>query len=863
MDPFASYAAQLETSALFLGLREGGRIENLNFYAGEIGGYQDAVLPTLGMGEETSDDYLPGTILLGARTGPDQPWIVGRNAGGGELLSDGTDGPVTFRYDFGMLDGIEGTGSFAEIEGAALPTVRWTIRLRNRLRTALEIGELGFPFAFNNLAAPNGRTDDAIADVIDTRFHLHPFAGGAASFLAVTRMNGMPPTLLVVPQGDGWEFSASIPASLRTPFPWEGIPAVYVHSRATVDREEWPEWINGHTSIVLEPGDERTYEIDLVAILDPSASFDIAGTMARLGRPGLRFREGGVAPVSQGVAVEVTGVRPTRFWTDRESTLEIDSNSDGGTCLVEAKRPGPIRISFEDENGGISHAHGLLVPEPQRALSRWARRAARLRKRRKAVRTEEGEGTLPLPPGSLLEVESDLADALLLATLARRTGMATEAPARMRLDAMLGRAIDPTTLGVAAGISPDLGVGTGFGHPRPGLLLGAALEAIGGDWDSAALRAWERALETADPDALEGSGWAAAQSAAHLAGDTDLDRGSRLAARGRRLLEYRYPFLSGRGISLEGMAEAMEYALAGRDSARVKRYCRMILAAKSPAPHWWTFGTDRRIGGPFENDRPEWTNPLALDRGALAIAPWSAAHSALVLRAMAEGYVHPMEGTLALLEAGRRAPMALVREDGEATMTLCPDAGSMQFGSAPFGGDAGLALTGMIEAGLVVIDRQPYGPANCGARAETVELGTDKAILVEPTLPCREIRLPFLGVTLVADGATIERARIDLDRERVALALRSWGRAPGVARVQATGLWGDLPSGDGPVEVTLDDEGRGEIELVAVPVDDAFGRPGARPAAHPRQYPLFRESDLPRRYEPAEEGAWDDEDDEE
>ena len=68
MDPFASYAAQLETSALFLGLREGGRIENLNFYAGEIGGYQDAVLPTLGMGEETSDDYLPGTILLGVVT---------------------------------------------------------------------------------------------------------------------------------------------------------------------------------------------------------------------------------------------------------------------------------------------------------------------------------------------------------------------------------------------------------------------------------------------------------------------------------------------------------------------------------------------------------------------------------------------------------------------------------------------------------------------------------------------------------------------------------------------------------------------------------------------------------------------------
>lgn len=859
MDPFASYAAQLETSALFLGLREGGRIENLNFYAGEAGGYQDAVLPTLGMGEETSDEYLPGTILLGARTGPDQPWIVGRNAGGGELLSDGTDGPVTFRYDFGMLDGIEGTGSFAELEGAALPTVRWTVRLRNRLRTALEIGELGFPFAFNNLAAPNGRTDDAIAEVIDTRFHIHTFAGGAGSFLAATRMNGMPPTLLVVPQGEtGWEFAAHVPASLRTPFPWEGIPAVYVHSRATVDREEWPEWINGHTSIVLEPGDERTYEIDLVAVLDPSANFDVAGTMARLGRPGIRFREGGVATLAQGVQLDVLGVRPTRFWTDRETTLEIDSATDGGSCLVRAKRPGPVRISFEDENGGISHAHGLLVPDPQRALSRWARRAARSRRKRKTgPRSEEGEGTLPVPPGSLLEVESDLADALLLATLAKRTGLATEAPARAKLDAMLGRTIDPATLGVAGGLSPELGVGTGFGHPRPGFLLGATLATIGGDWAPAARRAWDRALAAADPDALEGSGWGAAQSAAASEPDAD----SLLAGRGRRLLAYRYPFLSGRGISLEGMAEAMEYALAGRDSARVKRYCRMILAAKSSAPHWWAFGADRRIGGPFESDRPEWTNPLALDRGELAVAPWSAAHSALVLRAMAEGYVHPMEGTLALLEAGRRVPMALVREDGEATMTLCPDAGSLQFGSAPFAGDAGLALAGMLEAGIVVVDRQPYGPANAGARSAVVELGLGRTILIEPTLPCWEIRLPFLGVTLWAEGATIERARVDLDRERAAIALRSWSKTPGMATVRVTGLWGDLPSQDEPVEVVLDAEGIGEIELAVVPIGDPFGRATAPRSAHPRQYPLFREDDLPRRYETADEAEWDDEED--
>ena len=861
VDPFASYAAQLDTSAFFLGFRDSGRIENLNFYAGGAEGYQDAILPALSMGEESTEEYLPGTILLGARVGPDAPWIVSRNgpgsgiSGGGsaEVLEDGSEGGAAFRYDFGILDQIEGVGRFAEVEGAALPTVRWTLRLRNRARQSVEIGELGFPMAFNNVMAPDGRSDEAVADIVETRFHLHAFAGGAGSFLAATRMSGMPPTILVTPRSDlGWEFAATIPASLRTPVPWEGIPAVYIHSRATVDREEWPEWANGHTSLVLEPGEERVYEMDFAAIVDPASTFDVAGSLARLGRPGTRFRAGAVAPVSQGVALDVMGVRPTRFWTDRDATLEIDSTEGGGSCLARAKRPGPLRLSFEDETGGITHTHALLVADPARSLPKWAKRAASPPTRRRREKDAE-EGAIPVPPGSMLEVEEGLSDALLLASLARRAGLATGDAAQRILDAMVGVAIDPVTLGVASAVPPEIGTGVGFGHPRPGFRLGDVLSLLGND--PAARRAWDRALATGDADLLDGSAWGAA---ARAAGEES--PGPLLARRPETLLSYRYPFLSGRAVSLEGMAEAMTYALQGRDAARVKRYCRMILAAKSPACHWWAFGTERRIGGPFECDRPECVLPLALDRGALSLAPWSSAHSALVLRAMAEGYVHPMEGTVSILEAGRRSALALLREDGRLAMTACPDPASLQFGSAPFAGDGGASLAAMLDAGLVVVDRQPYGLVSAGAASAFAtlpagfsgEAGEATWLLIEPTLPCREIRLPFLGVTLASDGAFIARARVALDRTSAAVELRAWNKAAREATARVEGLWGD--PGDATLTVALDEDGAGEAEAAARPIPDPFARPAAEGPAPPR-YPPFRDESLPRRYAPDDDGS--------
>ncbi|MER3497103.1 MAG: hypothetical protein C4320_10350, partial [Armatimonadota bacterium] len=292
VNPFDSFSGQIEAGGMYVGFRDTGRMESLTLTgtAGDSELYPEAALPTVNMGEESSDEYLPGTILIGARTGPDSPWVLSRNVGG-EVLEDGSGGRLVVRYDFGILEEFEGAGTFAPLEEMPVPGIRWTVLLRNRSRRSLEIGELGFPFALNNVMVPSARTDDAAAEVLASRFHLHPFAGGAASFLAAFRAIGSPPGLLIVPRGEnGWEFTCSVPASLRTPMAWEGIPVMYVHSRATIEREGWPEWFNGHTSLILEPGEERTYTTDFVMLSEPQPTFDVAATMALLGRPGVRFR---------------------------------------------------------------------------------------------------------------------------------------------------------------------------------------------------------------------------------------------------------------------------------------------------------------------------------------------------------------------------------------------------------------------------------------------------------------------------------------------------------------------------------------------------------------------------------------------
>ncbi|MFZ4508612.1 MAG: DUF5695 domain-containing protein, partial [Fimbriimonas sp.] len=362
MDDFNLDRPELQGAYLTLEFGMGGRVQQL--WCADAARPSDGeefqfVAPPIAFGEEFAEDYFPGTILIGARTDPDEPWILSRNSEI-EVLDD--ENGVTFDYRFGLLDEIRAVGRYYERTGPT-STVVWELTLTNRSRKRVEIGELAFPFALNNVYDGFPRSEDGLKNLYQERVLVHKSICGSASYLFAQRLNARPPGLLIFPGGDTqWEFYNHVAASLATPYRWEGIPVVYIHSQATVEREGWSSWFSQHTSAILEPGESRVYETCFAPAHRDEVD-EVHAVLIANSRPAVRLVPSAIAPVGLGIGVEVTGVTPTQFNLDVEAETETDADEDGGFCFVHPREPGPIKVSFEDTEGRTGEAH-LLFIEP-------------------------------------------------------------------------------------------------------------------------------------------------------------------------------------------------------------------------------------------------------------------------------------------------------------------------------------------------------------------------------------------------------------------------------------------------------------------------------------------------------------------
>ena len=139
MDEFGFDRPELSGSLVSMEFGTGGRIYQL--WVADPAHTENEefqfVAPPLQMGEEISDDYFPGTILIAARTSPDDPWISTRNTAARRRDSfDIEDGPATevvFEYEFPFLDELEVEGRFHEVL-SPVPHIAWDITIRNRSR---------------------------------------------------------------------------------------------------------------------------------------------------------------------------------------------------------------------------------------------------------------------------------------------------------------------------------------------------------------------------------------------------------------------------------------------------------------------------------------------------------------------------------------------------------------------------------------------------------------------------------------------------------------------------------------------------------------------------------------------------------
>lgn len=848
MDDYRLDRQELNGSLISLEFGPGGRVMQL--WASDPNAPDETeefqfVAPPLNMGEELSDDYFPGTILLGARTSPEDPWVVSRNARA-ELLEEDEDGrSLLFLYDFPFIEDLRVTGHWHEIPGP-IPQIAWDVTITNRSRRIVEIGELGFPLGLNNLYEGFPRTDEGVRELFQDRVYVHKFIGGAASYVFAQRMTARPPGLLIFPGNEtSWEFFHHVPASLHTPFKWEGIPVVYAHSRATIEREGWHEWFGEHTWTVLEPGDERNYSMRF-APADRDAADGVSATLAACGRPTMRLFPAAVAPYEVGIGVEIAGATPARFETNTDLELETDADEEGGFCFVRPTEPGPITLSFEDTQGRVTDAH-LLFTEPIETLIQ--RRAEYI----VGQQIHPGPGALegaflptdittgnPIvePEAYMIPfgVEASLADALFLAEKNAHYPVVKQIEA---LDAYLERFLEDDLQnpgdGSVGSMFGDLNAVAGnFGRPQVYPLvfsLYQSMARIAGTYgstrhDSAeylrrAARAAGALFAFGQPALMVGMGIPLMSQLPTLVADLDAagleEEASqvRKAAdqRARELLKRRYPF-AGEGLwSPSGFEEAFDVATRYRHHELQERSLRLAYAKRNLSPSWWWYASDKR----WIDDSDAGLGSAAQDKGELCLGPSSVADSVLFFRTLTRDYANLPEHTMRLAFGGMLGVWALVRPDGAASMGFCPDEASRHFGMSAVTGDIGIGLYHYLRSvGAYVLPNRVSGVTTFGCHVESEsENGTDIFVVRPWDGVGRRIVVRQVGLEVEVGFGVIRELRFDARKRHAVLTVENPADRDQKAILRVRGLWGRRFTVAGKELQGVEGELRAELDLPA------------------------------------------------
>lgn len=757
MDSFSGERPELTGSLISMEFGSGGRVTSLwatDPALPEEGEEFQFILPPLPFGEENAEDLYPGTIMVGARTNPKEPWVFSRNSDAQHVFNfdedadfDPTD--VRFEYVFPLLPEIEAIGRYYEI-ATPFPQVIWEVEVRNRGRVSIEIGELGFPLALNTFYEGFGWSDEQLKKLWNSRLYVHKYIGGAASWVYAQRMTSEPPGLLVFPGDDhGWEFCASVPSSLNTPHQWEGIPVVYAYSRATVEREGWSKWWNDHTSLILEPGDSRLFQIRFVPT-DRDRNDGVAHVLVGAQRPSIRLIPGAVVPADVGVAIEVQGVRPRRFYLSKDAEMQSDIDEQGGFCFVRPREPGQLRVTIEDQFGRHSHVH-LMFTEPIDTLIKkraeyiskhqWIEdEASPLHHAFTLVNTAENEPVIdPEEFAGASGIECSLADALFLA---EKNTIYPNRDEILKLDGYVQDFLqddvqNPGDMSVGSILVEGAGIGAYAGRPitYPYVFsLYHSLYRIAGTYGETRHKPLVYLLWAArTATAMFRFGWRNYVRSVGLLGYPrvydilkDLQSEGLIAehdalqelveSKAEALIQMEYPYAGESVLDTSGFDEVFHAARLMDDDEHMERTVRCAFATRSLAPSWWWYGSDKRSWDGADSSPVK----ALVDRGEACLSHPTIPNAQILFEYLDRDYLAVPDVYMRLAFGGMFGPWALIRRDGAASMCYCPDPSSKQFGYNRFTGSSGLGYFHYLhKVGAYVLPNGAQGTFNFACHFES------------------------------------------------------------------------------------------------------------------------------------------------
>ncbi len=250
--------------------------------------------------------------------------------------------------------------SYRPGEGSSL---LWDIEIQNMTPQALEIGELALPLMVNDDYAelyyePGGRAaisgggnvDFALTPVRQKLIHeqkvlVHHFIAGHSSYALVQRPLGDAPFLLVHTLGDT-PFECIYKDEDRDfnerTIGWRGPDLLAIHSWAAMQQRRWDSnpWVNGHTSLVLQPGEKKAYQVRFAFIPSYEA---IRDELYNAGNLGIRVLPSMVVQEETPALVELK----SKSGIDRIKLL-----SDNITIVNQQRQGENVRLTLSFEGRG-------------------------------------------------------------------------------------------------------------------------------------------------------------------------------------------------------------------------------------------------------------------------------------------------------------------------------------------------------------------------------------------------------------------------------------------------------------------------------------------------------------------------------
>jgi Family of unknown function (DUF5695) len=305
-----------------------------------------------------------------------------------------TENAVKVHYE-GISSNAQGIRSYSlamSYSPGAGSSLLWDIEIGNTSGKVLEIGELGLPLMVNNdyeelyiqhgsetkLSTVNnvdfGKTPLRQKLIHEQKVLVHHFIAGHSSYALLQRPLGDAPYLLIHPTMDtSFECMYKEPELAFTTHVrgWEGPDILAIHSRATKDLRRWRSnpWVNGHTSLILQPGEKKKFQLRFALIPSYEA---IADELYEAGNLGIRVLPSMVVQEDTDVLVELktkSEIGQIDLLSDNIDIKEKKTAGDKALLTLSFKGRGQKSLKLHYGEGRWTNLHFYCIEDIEGLLN--------------------------------------------------------------------------------------------------------------------------------------------------------------------------------------------------------------------------------------------------------------------------------------------------------------------------------------------------------------------------------------------------------------------------------------------------------------------------------------------------------------